>query len=137
MKPFRVDQTGTYGDIRVVYMENVHLASGKNLSQLQLFFKGFMLLAIDFAHSNLKMFLNDIPEDRSAEVEILDEALRQTDTFRCLMIVQRKGQHFVIIGGRYVPLVSGLEIQMVYGDMYPVLPFIRKKLKQEEKKAAS
>src|SRR5271154_5557197 len=107
---FYIDQSDKYGDINVKYMRNIHTATGKNLSQLQLFHKGFMILSADFHRMHLKFFITDL--DESEKIDILNEALRQMDFFRGLMIMKRRDHWAIIVEGRYVPFVNGIEIEM-------------------------
>jgi len=124
---FYVEQSGQYGEITVQYVRQVHHSTGKNMSQLNLYHNGFMVLGADFSRNHLKFFTT--PDGEATQVDVINEALRQIDYFRSLMIVKRYDKWMMVISGRFVPFMSGMEVTMWSDEFYASYPFIRKNKK--------
>jgi hypothetical protein len=116
---FYIGKSGTYGDVRVARLDRRH--KDRDVSFVDITYKGK-----DIFHANLEEGYLALCRDSEVgveEVEIINEALRQMDDYRVLMIVSVRGNWTMIVDGQKIPFVQGLEIRMGKDAFYTAIPW--------------
>lgn len=120
---FYLDKSGTYGEV-LVTTDSLREVKGRRRYYVEVFLRGNKLLVCNSEIMHLQLLAGTGNLD---EMEVINEALVQLDTFRSLMLMGTEGQWVVVVDGQKMPFVPGMEFTVNNNDFFIAVPYIQPK----------
>jgi hypothetical protein len=121
---FYLDKSGKYGDIDVS-TDTIRDYGGKRRNYCEVFFKGVKLLSYNPSQAHIVLYRSlahgEVFEAES--IALLNECLIQVEWFRGLLVLKQDKEWVVIINGRKVPFINGMELQTSNGETFMSVPY--------------